>query len=315
MKKRVIAVLLSICTAAAGVGTSIPVCAAETTADEAAVSEEAEEATAELEEVSEWTENTDTGLTAEASVAEESIVEEPADGEPAGDEAALSSDALVPVEDASAEETESADQGDTSAEAAVTVESPVIEESLEMTKETEALASEVVDSGKCGTNAKWTLTGTGDDLTLTISGSGIMDNYDYADGPWGNRKDVKTLVIEEGITSVGKYAFMGLSGLQQVSLPDTLTVIKRFAFYKCEALEEIRIPEGVTSIEYAAFSGCSSLTDAALPDSVCSIGESVFARCSGLKSIVIPKNVTVIKDDLITVISRFISSASCWPPS
>lgn len=313
MKKRVIAVLLSICTAAAGIGTSIPVCAAETTADEAAVSEEA---TAEQEEVSERTENTDTGLTAEVSFAEESIVEEPADGEPAGDEAALdgepatqmeeeppvaeegpqdvSSDALVPVEDASAEETESADQGDTSTEAAATVEPPVIEESLEMTKETEALASEVVDSGKCGTNAKWMLTGTGDDLTLTISGSGIMANYDYADGPWGNRKDVKTLVVEEGITSVGKYAFMGLSGLQQVSLPDTLTVIKRFAFYKCEALEEIRIPEGVTSIEYAAFSGCSSLTDAALPDSVCTFGSEVFNKCTSLREIILPDNLNTI---------------------
>ena len=278
MKKRVIAVLLSICTAAAGVGTSIPVCAAETTADEAAVSEEAEEATAELEEVSEWTENTDTGLTAEASFAEESIVEEPADGEPAGDEAALSSDALVPVEDASAEETESADQGDTSAEAAVTVEPPVIEESLEMTKESEALAAEVVDSRTCGTNAKWTLTGTGDSLTLTISGSGKMDNYDYANGPWGKRKDVKTLVIEEGITSVGKYAFIELSGLQQVSLPDTLTVIKSFAFCECEALEEIRIPEGVTSIEYAAFSGCGSLTNVALPDSLRTFGSEVFNK-------------------------------------
>ena len=333
LKKRATTVLLSICMAAASVGTSIPVCAAETTADEAAVSEEA---TAEQEEVSKETENTDTGLTVDESFAEESIVEESDDGEPAGVEAALdgesaarieeeppvaeeepqketgeiadreekrnetsdeqdeTSDTSVTVEEALAEETDSADPGDTSTEAAETVEPPVIEESLEMTKESEALAAEVVDSGTCGTNAKWTLTGTGDSLTLTISGSGKMDNYDYAIGPWGKRKDVKTLVIEEGITSVGKYAFIELSGLQQVSLPDTLTVIKSFAFCECEALEEIRIPEGVTSIEYAAFSGCGSLTNVALPDSLRTFGSEVFDNCTSLREIILPDNLNTI---------------------
>ena len=101
-----------------------------------------------------------------------------------------------------------------------------------------AWAADVVDSGSCGDNVTWSLS---DDGTLTISGTGAMQDYNYYNNyaPWYSvRSQVKSVVIERGVTSIGDSAF-----------------------YFCEALTSVTIPNSVTTIGWVAFSGCSSLTN------------------------------------------------------
>lgn len=84
-------------------------------------------------------------------------------------------------------------------------------------------SAEIVHSGTCGKdgdNLTWTLD---DEGTLTISGTGEMSDYMYQVGPWGS--GVKKAVIQEGVTSIGNYAFWGCIGLTEVVIPDSVTSI------------------------------------------------------------------------------------------
>ena len=74
------------------------------------------------------------------------------------------------------------------------------------------------DSGSCGTNVTYTfVSSTG---TLTIQGSGAMTNYESDTRPWNAyRTDISSVIIEEGVTSIGNYAFSGCSGLCLPSTP------------------------------------------------------------------------------------------------
>ena len=107
-------------------------------------------------------------------------------------------------------------------------------------------------SGTCGKNLKWKLMST----TLTISGTGAMDNYNWdKPAPW-QELEVTKLVLEEGITSIGNHAFRGSNiNISELSLPSTLKTIGEEAavyLFKCYSLH---IPAGVTSIGNNAFSG------------------------------------------------------------
>ena len=152
-------------------------------------------------------------------------------------------------------------------------------------------------TGSCGDNLTWTVdTETG---VLTISGTGDMNNY------YGERyhlwysfdKYIASVVISNGVTSIGNYAFYGCSSLTSVTIPNSVTSIGNSAFSGCSSLTSVTIPNSVTSIGGSAFYGCSSLTSVTIPNSVTSIGSSAFWRCSGLTSVTIPNSVTSISDD------------------
>jgi hypothetical protein len=135
----------------------------------------------------------------------------------------------------------------------------------------------------------------GENRTLTISGTGDMMNYSSGDAPWYNSGAVLTnVIIEDGITSIGNWAFFGCSGLTSITIPNSLTSIGDRAFSDCSGLTSITIPNSVTSIGNWAFFGCSGLTSITIPNSVTSIGNSAFWGCSGLTSITIPNSVTTI---------------------
>ena len=78
-------------------------------------------------------------------------------------------------------------------------------------------------------NLTWTLTADG---TLTISGEGAMKDYNSDDNPSPvyNNSDVKKIVIEDGVTSIGNYAFHSCSSLTSITIPDSVTSIGNFAF-------------------------------------------------------------------------------------
>ena len=113
--------------------------------------------------------------------------------------------------------------------------------------------------------------------------------------PWDSQRDkIKTVVIKDGVTSIGKYAFFWCSGLTSITIPNSVTSIGEHAFANCSSLTSITIPNSVTSIGNGAFSGCSGLTSITIPNSVTSIGNGAFLGCSGLTSITIPNSVKSI---------------------
>ena len=152
-------------------------------------------------------------------------------------------------------------------------------------------------SGKCGKKLTWSFKGT----TLTISGTGAMNSYEEDDIPWAVL-NVKELVVEDGVTTIGEWAFFECTSLKRVTLASSVKKIDWYAFGNCENLTTVTIPEGLTTIESNAFLYCSSLRSIDLPNSVTYIGGSAFSD-SGLTSIVLPDRVTNI--DELTFISCF----------
>ena len=120
---------------------------------------------------------------------------------------------------------------------------------------------DVIGSGNCGANGAnvtWKLTSDG---TLTISGTGKMADYNYS-APWyDTRSQVKTVIIEHGVTSIVDMAFSYCDSLTSVTIPNSVTSIERGTFYNCSSLTSVTIPNSVTSIGWDAFMDCESLTD------------------------------------------------------
>lgn len=185
-----------------------------------------------------------------------------------------------------------------------------------------------VASGKCGGSAEWALT---EDGTLTISGTGAMEDYKYPANPeWYDHKDmIKTVIFSDGITDIGYGVFADCTALTEVTIPDSVTSIDNFTFLSCDSLTDIdvsqgneaycsidgvlfnksgselirfpagrngsyTIPDSVTNIGYGAFFGCAALTEITIPDSVTYIGYGAFSCCTGLTEINIPNSVVII---------------------
>ncbi|MCD8129186.1 MAG: leucine-rich repeat domain-containing protein, partial [Oscillospiraceae bacterium] len=115
---------------------------------------------------------------------------------------------------------------------------------------TAALANDAA-SGTFGYNGTWTL----EDGVLTISGDGEMNNFSFPSlCPWySQRESITAVVIEDGVTSIGYYAFSYCSSLTSVTIPDSVTSIVGYAFIGCSSLTSITIPDSVTSIGSYAF--------------------------------------------------------------
>ena len=191
------------------------------------------------------------------------------------------------------------------------------------------------ESGTCGDYLTWDLTNG----VLTISGTGSMKDYSYMSNnltPWYySRSSITSVVIGDGVTSIGNYAFYNCDYLSSVNIPNSVTSIGDDVFDRCNNLTSIVIPNSVTSIgssafyrtgitepvynsyvfaymppSYtgtyiipngiesiagAAFSGCSGITSVTIPNSVTSIGHSAFYKCYGLTSVTIPNSITSIE--------------------
>ncbi len=191
-------------------------------------------------------------------------------------------------------------------------------------------ASDTIYSGECGDDLTWTFDGEG---TLTISGTGTMANWSSIfDFPWYSYKsEITKAIIEDGVTSIGKNAFVGCKSLTSIDIPDSVTSIGDDAFSGCTSLTSIDIPDSVTSIGRYAFSSCSNLnrvnitdieawckitfgtydsnplyyaknlyldgslvTELVIPDGITSIGNYAFYNCESLTSADIPTGVTSI---------------------
>ncbi len=129
-----------------------------------------------------------------------------------------------------------------------------------------------------------------DGQTLTLNGTGVMKNADSADSiGWAAiRTSVKTVTVSDTISSIGDYAFYGMTALESVKLSSNTQSIGNYAFSFCSSLASVSIPEGVTSIGISAFEGCRALKSVKLPTTVTALGERTFAFCRTLETVIIP---------------------------
>lgn len=123
-------------------------------------------------------------------------------------------------------------------------------------------AAKEVASGTCGDDLSWSLDTKG---MLTISGNGEMYDYAFTSErcpPWNAYENqIRTIVISEGVTSIGQSAFADMFSLKKATLPAGLLSIGGSAFQSCTSLESIFIPASVESIGYTPFLGCRNLSE------------------------------------------------------
>ena len=197
---------------------------------------------------------------------------------------------------------------------------------------TASAATSVPSSGKCGKNVYYTLKNG----VLTISGSGAMYDYDNYDNrsPFdlgqGISNGIKSVIIKNGVTTIGERAFRYCGELEKISLPNSLKSIGFESFYR-SSLKTITIPANVSSISTLAFEDCWSLTainvnsankyysslngilynkkktkliecpisvtnkKVVVPNGVTTIGDSAFFSCYDLKSVKLPNSIRTIE--------------------
>ena len=146
--------------------------------------------------------------------------------------------------------------------------------------------------GECGDSLSWSL--NEDTGVLRISGSGEMNDYHSADGlesPWHDYAAiVKSVVIGQGVKTVGSYAFANLKNLRSVEINAELKRLGSGAFYGCTALSDLEGIEGVRVIGGECFRGCSALSAIGIPTGCTSVGSYAFAG-TAIKSVSVPSSV------------------------
>ena len=147
-----------------------------------------------------------------------------------------------------------------------------------------------VKSGSCGSGVNWQYA----DGTLIISGKGAMNDYSQTQpAPWYSfKQDIRLVIINDGVTSVGNLAFYEHDNLTSATLADSITSIGKFAFANCVKLSLLKLSSGLQTIGTSAFECCESLSSVRLPDGLMSIAQSAFYRCYSLRNITIPTTVT-----------------------
>jgi hypothetical protein len=147
----------------------------------------------------------------------------------------------------------------------------------------------------------WILTGAPGDYTLAVSaigGDGVMANNVTTDNTYWHwsryGRDIKTAVIQDGVTNIGDAAFIHCYNMTSVFIPNSVVAIGVGAFSSCSGLTDVTIPNSVTSIEDYTFAGCSNLINVTIPNSTVNIGYCAFAYCSSLTAVNIPSSVTTV---------------------
>lgn len=164
----------------------------------------------------------------------------------------------------------------------------------EETVEPIALANTVPASGIFGENLRWSIDARAD--KLIISGVGKIPDYEgiYADPPWYQESYTvpNMIIIQEGITGIGKEAFSSCTAMKEIIISDSVAHIGDRAFYTSGGSRNafpFKLPNGLVSMGHQAFGQCN-ISSVEIPESVTDVGSSVF-EASELSSVVIKNNV------------------------
>lgn len=153
----------------------------------------------------------------------------------------------------------------------------------------------VVVSGTCGDALTWKLDSKN---TLTISGTGAMTDYTKSGvAPWNeDYEEIGFVVIENGVTTIGEYAFENCTLLESVAIPDSVEKIGKYAFSDCSALKRISLPNSIAQIGDHAFRA-SGLEVVKIPEGVTLLGDGTFARCPNLQTVELPSTLQTIREN------------------
>lgn len=151
----------------------------------------------------------------------------------------------------------------------------------------------------CGDNIYWSFNTDG---VLTLTGTGTTYDYDYLTSsttatfaPWYNfSNEIKQVIIDEKITSLGTGLFYSCRGIHSIDLPEQLTSIGNGCFTSCYTLKNITIPNSVMEIGENAFYLCLGLQQVTLPTGITELKDGTFTNCQSLDNVIIPGNVKTI---------------------
>ncbi len=167
----------------------------------------------------------------------------------------------------------------------------------------DAEAAEMPTSGTCGEKVTYVFDETTGELV--ISGSGDMDDYpNGSETPFCQNLSIQKVIINEGVTSIGDFAFYACYNLKEIIIPDSLVEIGKCAFYVVYGITEFVIPGNVKHIGEGAFNCCRNLTNVDISEGVESIGEWAFANCDSLTEIIIPDGLTSIGNAAFTACDK-----------
>lgn len=157
------------------------------------------------------------------------------------------------------------------------------------------LHAEII-TGECGENGD-NVTYTWDTETgvLEISGIGNMKDWGFYAPSFFDR-GIKTLRINDGVTSVGAYAFTDCTSLTNIIFPGSVTNIGERAFFGCNLLNVVKLPQNLIRIGSCAFGACYDIVPI-FPESLTEIENGAFCDCRGLKSVNLPKGLKKIGAD------------------
>lgn len=169
-------------------------------------------------------------------------------------------------------------------------------------------------TGLCGADITWVLDESG---KLTLTGHGDMIDYTYSGNgaaPWVSfRNQINNVVMSDGITSIGMFAFSSCTNIERFvvskdlkkigasafydcqkltkfDIPSGVNFIGDYAFHRCYNIRSIDIPDGVKRIGAYTFHGCGAISELTIGSGVESIGEQAFVNCQSITSIDIPYN-------------------------
>ena len=138
------------------------------------------------------------------------------------------------------------------------------------------------------------------------------------DGCFYQRSNIDSLVIKNGVVTIGNFAFEYCTGIQNLVIPNSVIFIGKKAFYNCSAINSLQIGGGVVSIDNNAFNGCSNIIHLIIPDNVNIIGQYAFKNCSALDSIYLGCNVSTIGTEAFfgcnNISTVFYNAKNCSTP-
>ncbi len=136
-----------------------------------------------------------------------------------------------------------------------------------------------------------------EDVSAWCSIDFISNPLRYAETLYLNGEEIVEVEIEEGVTSIGHYAFYGCDKLESIIIPESVTSIGNYAFDSCVNLKDINLHDNISTIGTRAFAFCTKLKSVTIPQKVTTISNETFATCIGLENVVFHDGITSIGAD------------------
>ena len=155
-------------------------------------------------------------------------------------------------------------------------------------------------TGSAGDNITYRVSGKTLDSNLILSGHGPMNDYVEEGTPWEEESyDIVSIIIEDGITSIGNHAFHGCYNVENIEIPNSITRIGNSAFTSCHEVKSFIIPDSVEEIGEEVFFCCEGIISITIPKSVKKLGKDLISGCESLESVKIEADIDRIPEGIV----------------